>query len=148
MKNPISKLSLFSLLISTSLFAGGNAHNHAALFVGTTLHHGHSYLSVGLDYERILNKSFGVVAVAEGIFADEVATIFALGAAYHPVEALKLAIMPGLESSDGHSKFLTRFNTEYAFHIQQFSVSPSFSIDVFEEGEPAYVPGVAFGMGF
>lgn len=133
--------------ISLGFSESSHHSNHIAVFGGVTVHHGHSYPSIGLDYERYLSKQIGVVALGELINGDELQQVYGLGLAYHPISPLKLALIPAVEIAHGHSEFLMRLNSEYAFHIGHWSVAPSVSLDYVAE-ELVYVAGVAVGLGF
>lgn len=122
-------------------------HNHAALFVGATIHDSHVYPTVGLDYERYLHETFGIVAFGEMVISDPMAQIAGLGVAYHPIAPVKIAALGGMEFSDGHNAFLVRGNLEYAIHAGPVSISPSVSVDYVEE-TVIYVAGAAVGIGF
>lgn len=144
----MKKITL-GIVLATSLAFAESAHhsNHLALFGGATIHDGHSYASLGIDYERYLTEKVGVVALGELINGHELQQIYGLGVAYHPISPLKLAFIPGVEIAHGHSEFLMRLNTEYAFHLGHWSVSPSASVDYVAK-HFVYVAGVAVGLGF
>lgn len=146
--NPAKPLFLIAVL-STLAFGGehGFHPNHVAVFGGTTAHHSHFYPSVGLDYERYFNPSFGAVALAELVFADHTEQIYGLGLAWHPIPAVKIAAIPAWETADGHSEFLARGTLEYGIHAGPISIAPSLSADYVAE-EILYVMGVAVGTGF
>lgn len=148
--------SLLSLAVSALLGAApvaraeedGHAHhNHAAVFVGATVHDSHAYPTVGVDYERLFNAHVGAVLLGELVLSDPMAQIAGLGLAYHPIAPIKIAALGGVEHADGHAAFLVRGNLEYAIHAGAVTVSPSASVDYVDE-EIVYVLGAALGMGF
>lgn len=126
---------------------GHGHHNHAALFVGATVHDSHVYPTVGLDYERLFLPQLGAVVFGELVISDPLAQIAGAGLAYHPIAPVKLAALGGVEHADGHSAFLARGTLEYAFHAGAVSISPSASVDYVDEAF-IYVLGAAVGMGF
>lgn len=145
-----------SLACATLILAGtarggegaGHAHpNHAALFGGATLHDGHFYPTLGLDYEYLFHGKAGVVALAELVLADHTEMIYGAGLAFHPVPAVKVAAIPALAMADGENAFLMRANLEYAIHAGPLTVSPSVSADYVHE-EVVYLAGLAVGLGF
>lgn len=121
--------------------------NHVALFGGATYYDTHFYQTAGIDYERLLNAKLGIAGMAEVVFADHALFIAGAGLAWHPVPALKLAAIPALEHSNGHSAFLMRATAEYALHVGPLSVAPALSAD-YVSGHVALVPGLAIGTGF
>ena len=143
------KKAIFGVVFTACLGFSESSHhsNHIALFGGVTVHHGHSYPSLGLDYERYLSKQVGIVALGELINGPELQQVYGLGLGYHPIAPLKIALIPAMEFAHGHSEFLLRLNSEYAFHVGHWSVSPSVSVDYVAE-EFVYVAGVAIGLGF
>ncbi|MFQ5527762.1 MAG: hypothetical protein ACE5GX_16075 [Thermoanaerobaculia bacterium] len=54
---------------------------------------------------------------------------------------------PGAEISSVGTAFAFRLGVSYEFPFGRFSVAPDFSVDLVE-GEPTYVFGVSFGVGF
>jgi hypothetical protein len=122
-------------------------HHHAAFFGGVTLHDGHLAPSFGLDYEYLVHPMGGVVGLFELVFGDKLQQIYGLGISGHPIPAVKIAVIPALESSHGHNAFLLRWNMEYAFHAGPLSIAPSASVD-YVNSEIAFVGGLALGFGF
>lgn len=147
------KLAILTLVLSgISLASDAEGshpahHNHLAVFGGATLHDSHVYPSVGLDYEFLPMPMFGLVALAELVFADHLEQIYGAGLAYHPIAPLKIAAIPALETADGHSSFLMRGTLEYGIHAGALTVAPSVSVDYVSE-EVLFVAGIALGMGF
>jgi hypothetical protein len=143
-------LAFAALILAPRASAGDGAHghpNHAALFLGATVHDGHVYTTVGLDYEYLFHEKAGVVALAELIIHDPLAQIAGAGLAFHPIAPVKIAALGGMEFADGHSAALVRGNLEYAFHAGAMGIAPSVSVD-YMDSEVLYVLGVALGMGF
>jgi hypothetical protein len=133
------------------------AHEHAgahefhpnliALFVGVT-HEGRNEneLTLGIEYERRLNKSFGVGIVAEHSIGDIDFWVYAVPFAYHN-GPWKFYVAPGIEDGDHGSESLLRLGAEYAFEVGSWEISPQFDVD-FVDGEEVYVLGLTFGKGF
>lgn len=134
-------------LLLCMAYAGGTKANHLAVFYGATVHDGHPAHTLGLDYEYHMNKQFGFISLAEYIAHEEAAGLFGGGLAYHPFGGAKLALIPALEMNSHHSAFVLRTNLEWAFHFDQYSASPSYSLDLVE-GHAVNVFGLAFGAAF
>lgn len=146
----LSLAALALLCAAPESRAGEDGHghpNHAAVFVGATVHDSHVYPTVGVDYERLFNPHLGAVLLAELVVSDPMAQIAGLGLAYHPIAPVRIAALGGVEHADGHSAFLVRGNLEYALHAGPVTVSPSASVDYVDE-DIVYVLGAAVGVGF
>jgi hypothetical protein len=147
----LKPLACATFLFAGTARAGDGAdhahHNHIALFGGATIHDGHFYPSLGLDYEYLFHEKAGAVGLAEVVLADHTETIIGAGPAFHPIPAVKIAAIPALVMADGENAFLLRGNLEYAIHAGPLTVSPSVSVDYVHE-EVLYVAGLAVGMGF
>lgn len=78
-------------------------HNHIAAFLGATTpldkeRGGTTSFTVGVDYERRFTAVIGAMALADFSFGDlKREAIFAAQFAIRPIEALRLALGPGVE---------------------------------------------------
>jgi len=131
--------------------------NHVALFVGSTEaeeHHGEKEdrdFTLGIDYERWLNKWFGAGAmldfVVEGRREYLVGPLFIL----HAGKGAKFFAAPCYqsvrESGEDNFVFRTGFGWDFFVGKGKYSVFPSVYYD-FAEGQDFFVFGVGFGMGF
>lgn len=123
---------IFVLFIMVATFCSPSVHakrhhseNHAAFFSGTTVHEGQSSPSFAIDLEHHFNHYFGSIAVAEVIMDETMGSLVGLGFAYHPFLDLKLGLLPGVEIMHGHSEMLMRMDLEWAFHVQDWTLSLS-----------------------
>jgi len=126
----------------------GNHKNFFTAFVGLT-HTGRreNAGSLGVGYERLLTKSFGIGVLAEHTFGDDEFTVYAVPFAYR-VDRWKFYIAPGIEESDAHgTESLVRLSAEYAFKTGTWEISPQVAVD-FVDGEEVLILGVVFGKGF
>jgi hypothetical protein len=102
----------------------------------------------GLEYEFRFSRWVGVGALAEEATGDLRDVVFAGLVYVHPWKGLLFTAGPGAEVSSHGSKFLFRLGTGYEFEIaRRFSITPNFNADLVD-GEPTYVYGVTFGVGF
>jgi hypothetical protein len=128
--------------------AHGSHKNVASFFVGAT-HAGRrkNGAALGVAYERLLNESFGIGALAEHTFGDADFTVYAVAFAYR-VDHWKFYVAPGIEDSNEHgTESLVRLATEYAFEAGSWEISPQFAV-AFVDGEEVLILGVVFGRGF
>ena len=104
--------------------------------------------ALGLEYERRINESFGIGAVAEYTFDDGDFWVFAIPFAYHK-NAWKFYVAPGMEKSSDHgTEGLVRLGAEYAIEIGSgWEISPQLNVD-FVDGEDVWVLGALFAKGF
>lgn len=128
--------------------AHGAHKNIVSFFAGVT--HGgrrENAAALGVGYERLLSKSFGIGVLAEHTFGDADFTVYAVPFAYR-IDRWKFYIAPGIEESDEHgSESLVRLSAEYAFEAGSWEISPQLAVD-FVDGEDVWVLGVVFGKGF
>lgn len=104
-------------------------------------------LSLGLEYYRRLNDSFGVGALVERASGDRDFWIAAVPFGWH-LGHWKLYVAPGIEHEEGHGDHaLLRLGVEYAFEFGKYEVAPQVDID-FIEGDTVVVMGVTVGIGF
>ena len=104
--------------------------------------------ALGIEYERRINKSFGIGAVAEYTFNDADFWVFAIPFAYHR-NAWKFYVAPGIEQSSAHgTEGLVRFGAEYVFHLGGgYEIAPQLNVD-FVDGEDVWVVGAFFAKSF
>ena len=124
--------------------------NTLALYLGGAHSGGDNGFSVGLDYERRLNRRFGVGGVAEVTAGDFRAGIIALPLSWHPSKNLKLLVAPGVEvTPEDHSgELLVRLGGEYGFALGKgFEVAPALVFD-FTREETTVVYGVNLARRF
>ncbi len=127
------------------------AHDHhpnfPGMFVGITSESRREKgIALGIEYERRLNKSFGIGLVAEHTFGDLDFWVYAVPFAYH-TGRWKFYIAPGIEDGDHGSESLLRIGGEYAYEVGEWEISPQLDWDLVD-GEEAFVFGVVFGKGF
>ena len=103
-------------------------------------------LTLGIEYERRLSKSFGMGVLAEHSFGDLNFWVYAVPFAYH-TGPWKFYIAPGVEDGDHGRNSLIRLGGEYAFMAGAWEISPQLDVD-FVDGDQVLVLGVAFGKGF
>jgi len=131
--------------------------NHVAFFVGSTEaeeHYGEKEdrdFTLGIDYERRLNKWFGAGAmldwVAEGNREYLVGPLFILHAGGHAKLFAAPCYQSVRESGEDNFVFRTGFGWDFFFGKGKYSVFPSVYYD-FAEGQDFLIFGVGFGMGF
>ncbi len=147
----LSALLLAASLWGASSYAGGDSHNqHAAVFTGVTVASGHAGFTLGADYEYMPDawgKTYGLIGIVDFVLGKPTQSILAVGGTWHPMDALRVVLAPGVEMAGGHSAGLLRIGTNYDFHFDTCSVSPTLNLDIVG-GHIATVIGVAFGMGF
>jgi hypothetical protein len=132
----------------------GNSHdvayhkNLVGLFTGIThKNRGTNELAVGLEYERRINESFGIGAVAEYTGGDADVWIYAVPFAWHTGH-WKLYLAPGVEDGHHGTQELVRIGGEYAFHLSDgWEIAPQINVDIVDS-EEVLVFGVVFARGF
>jgi len=120
--------------------------NLLGLFIGVTDEGREEALTIGVEYERRINKSFGIGVFAEHLFGDANFWVYGVPFAYHNGR-WKLYIAPGVEDGKHGSEFLARIGGEYAFEAGSWEISPQINLD-FVDSEEIWVLGVVFGKGF
>ncbi len=167
-------LMLSFLLISNSLLAKNTIekqnNNHFATFFGitTNTHNRNSDFTVGLDYEYILpalNNTIGFGLYAEYVNTEHSEYLIGLPIFYHLDNCCRILFAPSIAMSKEESlekneltmmkelktknitKFLIRIGSTYDFHINSFTISPTFLID-YAESEISIVYGLGFGISF
>ena len=125
------------------------AHKNVVSFFAGVTHAGRrkNGTALGVGYERLLSKSFGIGVLAEHTFGDADFTVYAVPFAYR-IDRWKFYIAPGVEDSDDHgSESLVRLSAEYAFESGSWEISPQLAVD-FVDGEEVLILGVVFGKAF
>lgn len=120
--------------------------NLVGVFLGVTDEGREEAPTIGIEYERRINASFGIGAVAEYASQDLDFFVFAVPFAFHN-GPWKLYVAPGIEDSDHGSEYLTRIGAEYAFEVGAFEIAPQLNVD-FVDGEEIWVAGLVFAKGF
>jgi len=122
--------------------------NVIALFAGVTSEERREgSFTLGLEYHRRFNDSFGVGVVAEHVFADHEFNVVAIPFSWY-VGQWKLFAAPGFEKSDHHDReFLARVGVEYAIPVGKIEISPQIMVD-FVDDDSVIVFGLALGKGF
>ncbi len=120
--------------------------NMLGIFLGGTFEGREQEFTSGLEYERRINRSFGVGAVVEYVWGDLDFWLIGVPFAYHK-GPLKLYVAPGLVDSDDGTDFLARVGGEYSFEVGKWELSPQLNLD-FVDGEESWVVGVVIGKGF
>jgi hypothetical protein len=153
--------SLFILAGASPAFAQADEHESAsdheaahdfhpnllALFVGVTGEgRNEKGLTLGIEYERRLNMSFGIGVLAEHSYGDLDFWVYAVPFAYH-IGRWKFYIAPGVEDGDHGGESLVRLGGEYAYKVGAWEISPQIDVD-FVDGDEILVLGVTFGKGF
>ncbi len=125
--------------------------HHVALFLGGGVHdedHTESGFVAGLDYEYRLNHLLGAGLLVEVATGDLREVIVVFPFALHPWRGLRFVAAPGMEiPKHGDVEFAMRFGVGYQFPIGHFTIGPEFNADLVD-GEPTYVIGLSFGVGF
>ena len=102
----------------------------------------------GIDYEFRFSKWVGVGFLAEAATGGLRDAVVAGMLFVHPWRGLLLTAGPGAEISSHGSEFLARFGLAYQLPIgKRFTIAPNFNVDVVE-GDPTYIYGLTFGIGF
>ena len=120
--------------------------NLLALFVGVADEGRDEALALGIEYERRLNKSFGIGVLAEYTSGDLDFWVFAVPFAYH-TGRWKFYVAPGIEDGEHGSETLVRIGGEYGFEVGAWEIAPQLDVD-FVDGDSVLVLGVTFGKGF
>jgi hypothetical protein len=129
--------------------------NHMALFVGSTEaeeHHGEKGdpdFTIGLDYERRLNKLFGLGAFAEWVAEGNREYLLGPMVFLHPYKGAKLYAAPCYQhiQESGTDNFVFRVGASWDFEFGEYSVGPNVIYD-FADEQDLLVLGVGFGVGF
>jgi hypothetical protein len=153
-------LSTLLLLPAVGARAGdGDEHefhrHHVGVFLGAASrpendhHHSDEHgFAGGIEYEYRFAKAAGVGVLAEAATGD-LRDVVVVGLVFiHPWRGLQIAAGAGAEISSHDSEFVTRLGAAYEFEIgERFTISPNFNADLVN-GDPTYVYGITFGVGF
>jgi len=92
--------------------------NEIAIFLGLT-HEGRRDNSgaVGLEYERRINDSFGIGALAEFTAGDSDFWVYAISLTFH-ADRWNFVLAPGVEDIDGHTESLIRLGAGYEHEVR------------------------------
>ncbi len=126
--------------------------HHLSVFLGggTRDEHGETEngFAGGLEYEYRFSKWLGAGLLAEAATGD-LRDVVVAGLVYiHPWKGLVLSAGPGGEFNDEDEEYLTRLGVSYQFPVaNRFTIAPSFNVDIVD-GDPTYIYGFAFGIGF
>jgi hypothetical protein len=146
------------LLLTATGAAAGDAdgrefhRHHVGVFVGGASRpedHGTEHgFAGGMDYEYRFSQWVGVGVLAEAATGDLRDVVVAGLVFVHPWKGLLFAAGPGAEISSHGTEFLARLGLAYQFPIwERFTIAPNFNVDLVD-GEPTYIYGVTFGIGF
>lgn len=126
------------------------AKNEIALFVGITEGQRKANgskedpnFTMGIDYEREMNRHFGVGGLLDVVIEGEREAILGLPLFYHPSKRLTILLAPALEKKKDESgaSFLTRVGFFYSFELKRVKLAPTANLD-FVEGETVAVLGL------
>ncbi len=134
---------------------GEGAHeihpNMLGIFLGQTLEGRLEDLTLGVEYERRIGRSFGIGVFAEYVTDDLDFFVYGVPFAYHNGH-FKAYLAPGVEdSSEAGAEFMVRIGAEYGFEVGEWEISPQINLDyVDKEGgwEEIWVLGFVIGKGF
>jgi hypothetical protein len=148
-------LFLYSLCsFGTAYAAEGESSEHEqesknefAVFLGVT-HEGRrdNSAAVGLEYERRLNETLGIGALAEFTAGGADFWVLAVPLAIRS-DRWKFIVAPGFEYVDGRTEKLLRLGVGYEFKPGGRRITPGLNVD-FVEGDAVIIAGVSFGLGF
>jgi hypothetical protein len=107
--------------------------NVVAFFTGLT-HEGprDNGVALGIEYERRINATFGIGALAEHTFGDIDAWVYAFPLAYH-TGPWKLYVAPGVEDGEHGSESLWRLGGEYGFEVGTWEIAPQIDVDLLDQ---------------
>lgn len=126
---------------------GDESKNEIAVFLGATHERRRDNSgAVGLEYERRLNETFGIGALAEFTAGGSDFWVYAIPLTIHS-DRWKFVVAPGIEYADGRSERLFRLGAAYELESGGMKIMPGLNLD-FVGGEVVLIVGVSFGMGF
>jgi len=120
--------------------------NVLGIFLGVTDEGREEAPTLGIEYARRINDSFGIGVIAEYAADDVELWVFAVPFVYYN-GPWRLYAGPGVEDGDEGSEFLARIGVEYAFEVGAFEIAPQLNVD-FVDGEEVWVAGLFFAKGF
>lgn len=124
-----------------------NGHaNEVAVFFGFTDEGRDEGFALGVEYERRLNESYGVGALAERTWRGRDFWVYAIPLTLH-VERWKFVVAGGVERGDGNTEGLLRLAAGYEFEVGTAAVTPTLAVDSVD-GELIYIVGASVGFGF
>ncbi len=132
---------------------GGHTHhpNMLGVFLGSTFEGRLEEFTLGVEYERLINRSFGIGVFAEYVSDDLDFFVYGVPFAYHR-DQLKMYIAPGVEdSSEDGSEFLVRIGAEYGLEVGEWEISPQINLDFVDKAggwEEVWVLGFIVAKGF
>ena len=135
--------------------AGGHEfhRHHVGFFLGGASRpedHGsdeHGFAG-GMDYEYRFSQWVGVGVLVEAATGDLRDAVVAGLVFVHPWKGLLFAAGAGAEISSHDTEFLARLGLAYQFPVgERFTIAPNFNVDLVH-GDPTYIYGITFGMGF
>ena len=162
------KITVFVVITASILFTAGSiaaaeedhgkSHhfhkNHFALFLGTTQPADHSGIAdaaftVGIDYERRLNRRIGVGFLADVVTGGNREFLVGLPMFLHVGKRAKFQLAPGWHKvAEGQEKGLVwRTGFLWDFEVGKNTVSPSIYYDITEH-DNLFVVGVGIGKGW
>ncbi len=121
--------------------------HHLSIFLGNTHEKGEDEFTIGVDYERRLNALWGIGGLIDYAGGRFDTTVIAVPLFFHPDRHWRLLLAPGIELHGGDSEFLVRAGIGYEFEVNEWTLSPEFSVDRVD-GEYVKVIGVSIGRGF
>ena len=155
MKTTILAIVFVALASTLSTLAHAEEHhasegehkNHLSLFLGNTHEEGEDEFTIGLDYERRLDEFWGIGGLVDHAGGEFDTTVLAVPLFFHPHKRWRLLLAPGVEIHNGDSEFLIRAGVGYEFEVNEWTVSPEFSVDRVDN-EYIQVFGLSIGRGF
>jgi hypothetical protein len=104
--------------------------------------------TLGLEYERRISKTFGVVLSLERAMGDLDFTVLTVPFAWHR-GPWTFSAGPGIEFPDheGENEFVVRGSVLYTFERSGYELAPKFAVD-FVDGEVVLIGGLVVGFGF
>ena len=141
------------LVSSTSLASDSEGHefkHHApGIFLGSSdKRGGGDELSIGFEYEYRFNPTWGAGVVYEhtpDAHDSDGVSVFIANAYVHPYAGWRFGLGAGREKVHGgssHYDWVYRVGAAYDFHVGQFAIVPSLSLDMADGGDNVLVYGV------
>ena len=140
-----------------AVHAGHEPHrNHLSVFVGGTEAEDNNTgekekpeFTLGIDYERRVNRLFGAGGLADWVAAGEREVLFGVPVFIHAGRRAKFLVAPCIqfEREHGHSEFVGRIGFAYDFEVRRLTIAPALNVDCAESHE-FLVLGVNVGWGF
>ena len=130
--------------------AHGHHDNAIGFFLGFATEEAGSRengLALGVEYERRLNRQFGIGAIVEHTYGDLDVWVYAVSFAYH-TGSWRLYAAPGIEDTHHGSEGMLRLGVEYGIPVGGWEIAPQFDIDFVEREAEVLVIGVTFARGF